>query len=319
MVQAGRVRAQRRGRRILPAGPRACLHALRSLCSVGVAGGDTYAMLHTPSLWPHAIHEDIKDAWAVIAEGSFEVAAHIVAAALNILAGLKLVPGFRVRLPTGADQVHPPFVRGSGRNPAFLRLRDFTDTLVLTAEATLARDAAGSPLGRGKPHLPEQRALRQYLGLPKSASVTRARLKSEDVCQLLSNVGIEISGGRLTHLISLVGSPYPDAAPLVRSEKQPVPYLEAERLLLSSLSSPSLGKLLQQPPHSRLNRMARERPPVPPPPPWQSTYTRMAHSACEEPTTSGGWEASTVSLDRTELERRWLHGDVGNALDHTSC
>ena len=98
------VRAKR-GPRILPAGPKAVLHALRSLASLGQKSGDVYSMLRSPSLWPHHVHEDIKDAWTVIAEGGFEVPGHIVAAALTTLRGLSLVPGFKVRLPTSSDDI----------------------------------------------------------------------------------------------------------------------------------------------------------------------------------------------------------------------
>lgn len=54
--------ARKKQSRILAAGPKACLNALRSLASVGVASGDTYSILRSPSLWPHRVHEDIKDA-----------------------------------------------------------------------------------------------------------------------------------------------------------------------------------------------------------------------------------------------------------------
>ena len=77
------------------------------------------------------------------------MAAHVIAATFEAIRGLRLVPGFRVRLPANVDMdAHPTFVKGSGRNPAFLRLRDFLDSLVQVAEATLARDAAAAPLAK---------------------------------------------------------------------------------------------------------------------------------------------------------------------------
>lgn len=138
----------------------------------------------------------------------FEVPAHVVSATLEAVRGLQLVPGFRVRLPSDPDkEAHPTFVKGTGRNPAFLRwratttphhapvlgtrtrlfirpivcsYRDFADSLVMAAEATLSRDAAAAPLAKGRARLPEQVALRQHLGLPKGNAAGRARLRARD-------------------------------------------------------------------------------------------------------------------------------------------
>ena len=45
-----RMPRKRKAIRVLAAGPKACLHALRSLASVGVASGDTYSILRSPTL-----------------------------------------------------------------------------------------------------------------------------------------------------------------------------------------------------------------------------------------------------------------------------
>jgi len=310
----------KRGPRILPPGPKATLHALRSLASLGQSSGDVYSILRSPSLWPHDVHEDVKDAWTVIAEGGFEVPSHVIAAALTMVRGLRLVPGFKVRLPTSSDEAHPTFVRGSGRNPAHMRLRDFVDTLVLTAEATLAHDAAGSALAKGKVKLDEQRALRQHLGLPKNASASRARLRSQDVQQLLADAGVEINPSRLTRLVALVGGPYPDVPALVRNPKQPVPYLEAERLLLSALSEGSLHRMLSAPNADGVassrgdSRLSKQ-----PLPPWYDEYMRAAQ---QQAGAQGSLpaallvpeEAPVVSLDQKMLAQWWC-GDT-NARSH---
>ena len=312
----------KRGPKILAPGSKAALHALRSLASLGQGeakqSGDLYAILRSPSQWPAHVHEDIKDAWTVIAEGGFEVPGHVVAEALTALRGLRLVPGFKVRLPTSSDEAHPTFVRGTGKNPALLRMRDFVDTLVLTTEATLALDAAGSALGKGKPKLEEQRALRQHLGLPKNATASRARLRSQDVQSLFADAGLAVDPKTLTRLVAIIGSPYPDVPALVRNPKQPVPYLEAERLLLSALSEASLRRMLSHTSASEAAAaseaaIARARTRVAPPP-WFDTYMRAALQA-----NAGGWraelaaalpsEAHVSSLERDELEAWWM-GDA---------
>ena len=303
---------------VLAPGPKACLLALRCLASLGVASGDTYSILHTPSLWPHRTHEDVKDAWIMLAEGGFEVAAHVVAATLITLKGLALVPGFRVRLPVGTEN-EAPVVRGSGRNPAFLRLRDFVDSLVMTAEATLARDAAGSPLAKGRVRLPEQHQLRQFLGLPKGASAARARLHPTELSDLLQSAsGVRLEGQRLAQLVALVGGPYPDTSALVRSGKQPVPFLEAERLLLSVLSEPALQKILRSAPPATARPAGQPSNSKPPLPAWHDEFMRaarlsdtsratgsspgpsQAHARAAEP---GG---QPIALSQHELERWWL-------------
>ena len=155
----------------LAQGPQACLLALRSLASLGSAGGDAYNVLHSQSQWPSATKTDINNAFTVLSNGKHEVPAHVIGAALQALKGLSLVPGFKVRMPAhGSDTANPAFVKGTGRSPAHLRLRDFVDSLVLTTEATLARNATDGALSKLKTRLPEQRALRQHLGLPKAAT-----------------------------------------------------------------------------------------------------------------------------------------------------
>jgi len=309
------VKAKRGGAKILAPGPKAVLHALRSLASLGAASGDIYAVLRTPSLWPHRVHEDVKDAWTLIAEGGFEIPAHVITAALTTLRGLRLVPGFKVRLPQSNDEAHPTFVRGTGKNPAHLRLRDFVDTLVLCAEATLARDAAGSALAKGTVKLEEQRTLRQHLGLPKNASASRARLRSTDVQSLLLDAGLHIEPAQLARLVAIVGGPFPDVPALVRNPKQPVPYLEAERLLLAALSEESLKRMLSHPtPGEGTAAAIRAKQPVQPPPPaWYDEYMSAAKQA-----NAGGWRAQValprevpgVNLSQEELQAWWV-GDHG--------
>ena len=138
--------------RVLSAGAKGVLRALRTLASVGVASGDSYAALRNPSLWPHEVHEAVTDAWTTLTTGGapFEVGVHVVAAALEEVKGLKLVPGFKVKLPPTEAGSQASFVKSTGKNPTLLRMRDFTDSLVLVTESTLARDASAAPLAKGK-------------------------------------------------------------------------------------------------------------------------------------------------------------------------
>jgi hypothetical protein len=262
------------GAQVLAAGPKAVLHALRSLATVGVASGDTYSMLRAPTKWPPVVHEDVKSAWTTLAAGGFEVSASVITATFEALRGLSLVPGFRVRLPVDSGS-GSAFVRGTGKNPSLLRMRDFVDSLVLAAEATLARDAASAPLAKGKAKLPEQRALRQHLGLPAGAAVGHAKLRARDLGALLQEAGVPLSDERLAKVIALVGGPLPDVPALVRSSRQPVPYLEAERLLLASLPQQSLAKMLAQP-HNPPGRTTPGRTPIPE---WHDRYMAAARKA----------------------------------------
>ena len=201
-----------------------------------------------PSLWPRDTHDAVNAAWSSLSnEGSgFEVPAHVISAALDAIRGLRLVPGFKVRLPTDPNgEGHPTFIKGSGRNPAFLRLRDFTDSLVMCAEATLSRDAAAAPLAKGKCKLPEQRALRQHLGLPLSSAAQRARLRARDFGSMLADGGVPLPPATVAQLVSLIGGPLPEVPALARSASQPVPYLEAERLLLCTLPKAALDAVLK--------------------------------------------------------------------------
>ena len=199
-------------------------------------------------LWPRDTHDAVNAAWSSLSnEGSgFEVPAHVISAALDAIRGLRLVPGFKVRLPTDPNgEGHPTFIKGSGRNPAFLRLRDFTDSLVMCAEATLSRDAAAAPLAKGKCKLPEQRALRQHLGLPLSSAAQRARLRARDFGSMLADGGVPLPPATVAQLVSLIGGPLPEVPALARSASQPVPYLEAERLLLCTLPKAALDAVLK--------------------------------------------------------------------------
>lgn len=202
--------------------------------------------------------------------------AHVVSATFEGIRGLSLVPGFRVRLPTDPGKIdHPNFVKGSGKNPSFLRLRDFIDSLVLAAEATLARDATAAPLAKGKAKLPEQVALRQHVGLPGAAAAGRARLAPSDVSGLYADAGVLLSNERIAKLVALVGGPLPDVPALVRTKQQPVPYLEAERLMLTSLSRGSLDALLRKPPEPSTPAPPKKLPL----PAWHATYMRAAVEA----------------------------------------
>lgn len=174
---------------------------------------------------------------------------------------------------------HPTFVKGSGRNPAFLRMRDFVDSLVLTTEATLARDASAAPLAKGAAKLPEQRALRRHLGLPKGATqVARARLRAREFGALVESAGVELPPAQLAELVALIGGPLPEVPALVRSAKQPVPYLEAERLCLSMLPQRALQQMLQaDPPQPRAPGPPHAAPP--PLPEWHEAYLAAANAA----------------------------------------
>ena len=159
--------AKKKATRVLTAGPKACIAALRALAAVGASSGDSYTALRNPSLWPHETHEAVKHAWTVLGnEGSgFEVPSHVVSAALEAIRGLKLVAGFKVRLPADPDgEGHPTFIKGTGRNPAFLRMRDFTDALVVCTEATLSRDARAASRF---PNAPQMVDLRKVVREPQ--------------------------------------------------------------------------------------------------------------------------------------------------------
>ena len=129
------------GGKVLAAGPKAVLQALRSLAAVGVASGDTHQALHTPNLWPKQAHEDVKAAWAALGgQNGVDVPSHVISAAVLAVKGLSLTKGFGVRLPgTDDNGKGPTFARSTGKNPNAMKLRDFTDALVLVTEATLAR------------------------------------------------------------------------------------------------------------------------------------------------------------------------------------
>ena len=299
---------KKRSTRVLAAGPKATLQALRALAAVGATSGDAYVALRNPSLWPHTTHEAVKDAWTVLATGGsgFEIPAHVVSATLDAVRGLKLVPGFKVRLPTNPDtDAHPTFIKGSGKNPAFLRLRDFVDSLVMTTESTLARDAAAAPLAKGKCRLPEQRQLRQHLGLPVGNAAGRARLKAKDFGSLLDNAGVPISAARVAQLVSLIGGPLPEVPALARSVRQPVPYLEAERLLLASLSRRGMESMLRQPPVSTHEGVPRV--PKPPLPAWREHYMQAAVQA-EAASAAVGLEGSSSSTVDSGGGKGLCHG-----------
>lgn len=325
---------KKKGTRVLTAGPKACLAALRALAAVGASSGDSYTALRNPSLWPHETHEAMKHAWTVLTgEGSgFEVPSHVVTAALDAIRGLKLVPGFKVRLPASPDgEGHPTFIKGTGRNPAFLRMRDFTDALILCAEATLSRDAAAAPLAKGNAKMPEQKALRRHLGLPIGTAAGKARLRARDFNSMLADGGVPLPRVTTTQLVSLISGPLPEVPALARGVNQPVPYLEAERLLLCCLPKRALDGVLAADPganaHTRAQYDEIKKPPLPD---WFGRYMAAAQqaeaasssSAAAEMDREGGsaYELSrlaalpeevrpTGTLQQSELEAFW-RGDV---------
>lgn len=293
---------KKKNTRVLAAGPKACLEALRALAAVGAASGDSYTALRNPSLWPRDTHDAVNAAWSSLSnEGSgFEVPAHVISAALDAIRGLRLVPGFKVRLPTDPNgEGHPTFIKGSGRNPAFLRLRDFTDSLVMCAEATLSRDAAAAPLAKGKCKLPEQRALRQHLGLPLSSAAQRARLRARDFGSMLADGGVPLPPATVAQLVSLIGGPLPEVPALARSASQPVPYLEAERLLLCTLPKAALDAVLKTDVGATAIARAQQarRLEKPPLPDWYGRYMVAAQEAESS-------DATTVSAAAAELALR---------------
>ena len=329
--------AKKKATRVLTAGPKACIAALRALAAVGASSGDSYTALRNPSLWPHETHEAVKHAWTVLGnEGSgFEVPSHVVSAALEAIRGLKLVAGFKVRLPADPDgEGHPTFIKGTGRNPAFLRMRDFTDALVVCTEATLSRDAAAAPLAKGSSKLPEQKALRRHLGLPIGTAAGRARLRARDFRSMLADGGVPLPSVTVAQLVSVIGGPLPEVPALARGIHQPVPYLEAERLLLCCLPRPALDGVLAADPganaHTRTQHAELEKPPLPD---WYARYMTAAQqaeaagsSAMAAEIARGGGSAYELSrlaalpeearptgtLEQAELEAFWC-GDLRGA------
>ena len=175
--------------------------------------------------------------------------AHIVTAALLACKELPLVKGFKIRLPGGGDPQSfdvKSFARGTGKNVGSLKLRDFKDALVAVTEATLARDAAPAPLKAGNAKLPQQKALRQQLGLPQTTAASRSRLAPAEFQSMLSDASITLSPDYVAKLVSSISGPLPDAPGLGRTAKQPVPYLEAERLLMASLRGHTFDRMLER-------------------------------------------------------------------------
>ena len=163
---------------------------------------------------------------------------------------------------------------------------------------------------QGRAKIPEQVALRQHLGLPKGAAAGRARIRSRDFAALLSDAGVPLTSESVAKLVAIVGGPLPDVPALVRTSRQPVPYIEAERLMLSSLSQNAFRKMLAQRPQAPQAKQAAK----PPLPEWNSAY--MAAAAAAELAGSEGerllateqilmYETVPLSANREELERWW--------------
>ena len=307
----------------LAEGPKACMQALRSLASLGVASGDSHAALRSPNLWPHEVHDDITAAWKALSANG-EMPAHVASATLETLRGLPLVPGFKVRLPTAPDKdTHPTFIKGSGRNPAFLKLRDFTDSLVMATEATLARDATSAPLAKGKAKMPEQRALRQHLGVPAGPAAGKAQVSAADLRALFGDAGVNLAAERVAHLTAVVGGSLPDVPALVRSASQPVPYLEAERLLLTTLTSAAQKQMLGAARTPVYSGPASTAPPLPA---WHTTYMSAAVKSDAAAKAGGEELQSLVEAEALPAERQplswsrdaleqWWSGEQARAFD----
>ena len=248
--------------------------------------------------------------------------AHVVSASLEAVRGVKLVPGFRVRLPTTDDKdvAHPTFAKGAGHNPSSLRLRDFIDSLVTTTEATLAHDAAAAPLAKGRAKMSEQKALREHLGLPKGRAAASARLKPDEFGAMLASAGVGVPAEKLLQLVTIVGGgSLSDAPALMRSAKQPLPYLEAERLVLSALTKRSMNAMMLRKPTLRAEPSTK-----PPLPDWYAAYMNAAVQANAAAERTGEDmrsfaeaealpdEAILVSHSREALEHWWA-GEHGKA------
>lgn len=78
--------------------------------------------------------------------------------------------------------------------------------------------------------------------------------------------------------MTVIGGAPPGVPALARSKGQPVPYLEAERLLLSSLSAASRQKMLQTPldPEAHAQRRHPQKKPLPE---WYDKYMQAALQA----------------------------------------
>ena len=290
----------------LAAGPQAVFDAIKSIVTVANEKGDAYSVLRKPSSWPTATHDVISDAWKAISEGAFEVQNNVVAANLEVLRGLPLIKGFKVRLPDG------DYVKGSSRTDDLCRHRDFVDCLVMVAEKTLARDAMAASKGK-KGASNEQRMLRQHLGLPRGTSaVSKCRLPMRDLQMLFANGGVDISKEELAKLVAVVGGPFPDVQAQPRSVKQPVPYLEAELLVLSTLSPEAIQAILKQPAPAPQVKNRLEG--VAPVPEWHDLYMQAAleYEAAPGPMqknlvrmTMLPEQDRPVSVQKSEIETWW--------------
>ena len=136
---------------------------------------------------------------------------------------------------------------------------------------------------------------------------------------MLASAGVAMPAEKLLQLVTIVGGgPLTDVPALMRSAKQPLPYLEAERLVLSALTRRSLDAMLLRTPTS-----ARAAPSTKPPlPDWYATYMNAAVQANAAAERTGEDvrslveaealpdEATLVSHSREALEHWWVgeHG-----------
>lgn len=283
----------------LAKGPKACLHALRSLASFASLSGDIHSALHKPwGHWPAEVREFVADAFSCLAAGNNEVSVGVVKTALEAVRGRPLMPGCRVRLPP-ADQ-DPP---GSARDAKVMRMRNFQDALIDAAERTLNRDAASSPLAKGKAPLPEQRAMRQYLGIPSGPSASAARVKTADLMAMLQGVGVGVQRELLLRLVAqMAREPAVEDPSGALGSGSAVPYLDAERLLLASLSKSAFKQLLAARPQQAL----------------ASSRPASRTSSAEDDHVNEWFRAGRVAdeltpapnLSMAELERWWLVGEA---------
>ncbi len=284
---------------VLPRGPKACLVAIRQLAAVVVVCGDADTMLRTPGRWPRDVTEAVRDAFQVLAAGTTEVPVEVVSACLNALSGMKLMKHCRIRTPPVET------LRGGARNITSMRLREFTEAVADAASRSISHDAEISPLAKGKARLREQFELRQKLGVPVGTAAAAARVRIEEVINLLESAGVTLeSVTRVRDLIRAMGRPLAASHPHLDTVGRSAPYLEVERLLISALTSASLEQLLRTP----LKPLAP--PPPPPLPEWYDEYCAAAAEASIRPLNEGRFSMShPANLSRAELERWWLGRD----------
>ena len=63
---------------MLAKGPKACMAALRSIAALTAATGDAHALLRTPARWPRSTHEEVREAFVLLAQNHFEAEVAVV-------------------------------------------------------------------------------------------------------------------------------------------------------------------------------------------------------------------------------------------------